>query len=163
MKIYRPVWMVDSVGRRGCRKGLMFARLATSTRPALVNGAVGAVSSQDGRLTAVLRFIVAHQRSPQSTFSPTRAAGPPRLTPRTARDRFRDGLPSTNAPAERGDPYCGDCLEFVGAAADRRRSHQADDGEDAACGSLSIEIARRLSGSKEPSTKPEAQDRPERQ
>lgn len=58
----RPVWMVDSVGRRGCRKGLMFARLATSTRPALVNGAVGAVSSQDGRLTAVLRFIVAHQK-----------------------------------------------------------------------------------------------------
>jgi RNA polymerase sigma-70 factor (ECF subfamily) len=40
----------------------MFARLATSTRPALVNGAVGAVSSQDGRLTAVLRFIVAHQK-----------------------------------------------------------------------------------------------------
>jgi RNA polymerase sigma-70 factor (ECF subfamily) len=49
-------------GRRGFRKGLMFARLATSTRPALVNGAVGAVSSQDGRLTAVLRFIVAHQK-----------------------------------------------------------------------------------------------------
>jgi hypothetical protein len=76
-------------GRRGFRKGLMFARLATSTRPALVNGAVGAVSSQYGRLTAVLRFIVAHQRSPQSTFSPTRAAGPTSPdTPRTARDRF---------------------------------------------------------------------------
>ncbi|HEX4103691.1 MAG TPA: hypothetical protein VHY21_24655 [Pseudonocardiaceae bacterium] len=40
----------------------MFARFATSTWPALVNGAAGAVSPQDGRLTAVLGFTVVHHK-----------------------------------------------------------------------------------------------------
>ncbi|MFZ0118400.1 MAG: nuclear transport factor 2 family protein [Pseudonocardiaceae bacterium] len=43
-------------------RALMFARFATSTRHALVNGAAGPVSSQDGRLTAVLGFTVVHHK-----------------------------------------------------------------------------------------------------
>ena len=52
-------------------RALMFARFATSTRHALVNGAAGPVSSQDGRLTAVLASPSCITRSSRSTSSPT--------------------------------------------------------------------------------------------
>jgi hypothetical protein len=45
-----------------------------TTRPAFVNGAVGAVTTLDGEPFAVGAFTVKRGRSSRSTGSPTRAA-----------------------------------------------------------------------------------------
>ena len=94
-------------GRRGCQKGA-HVRPARDLHAARARQRSGgrrqlAGRSIDRRFSASSSHI---KRSPQSTFSPTRAAGPPRLTPRTARDRFprrptsRGGRPASYDAAD---------------------------------------------------------------
>jgi hypothetical protein len=52
---------------------LMFSRPGVSSRHALVNGAAGVLSEQDGRLIAVLGFTIALGKIVATTCWPTRS------------------------------------------------------------------------------------------